>query len=522
VPDISLNAVANLGYAEGRFLAPVHPGDTLSSAKSEVIGLKENSNGKTGVVYVRTTGVNQRGVAVLSYVRWVMVRKRDPGAVVEGQSVPQLATAVAAADLKPPPGLDFKGYDFAHAGAPHAFEDYAVGEKIDHVDGMVVEEAEAQMATRLWQNTAKVHFNQFERGKDPSGRRLVYGGVVISTAKALSFNGLQNAGLILAINGGRHVSPYFAGGTVFAWSEVLDKAELSPTSARCACAWWRRWTGPAPTSPTKTRPEPMRPASSSTSTIGRRFRNVAEFILDPAFVATSAALGELPLCHARLQLDARYPWVVLIPRIGGMRGAGGPDGRRPGAADGGDGAGRRRRPGRVRRAGPSDRQAQCRRPGQCHPPAACPRPGPPGGDPAWPGPVWGHSPAEAYPPDRLTAAIAAKRTPGPGRLKRHPAVNGHAGAGDETGFLADQIGDQASHLAGLAHAGQRDQRRDHLGQAVGHVGQGGAGLDVVDGDPARGQVDRRALDQGRHGRLGHGVGAAARKADADRRHCCRW
>jgi len=228
VPDISLNAVANLGYAEGRFLAPVHPGDTLS-ARSEVIGLKANANGKTGVVYVRTTGVNQRGVAVLSYVRWVMVRKRDPDAVVGESSVPELAAAVAAADLTPPPGLDFKRYDFAHAGAPHAFEDYVVGEKIDHVDGMAVEEAEAQMATRLWQNTAKVHFNQFERSKDPSGRRLVYGGVAISTAKALSFNGLQNTGLILAINGGRHVSPYFAGGTVFAWSQVLDKAELSHT-----------------------------------------------------------------------------------------------------------------------------------------------------------------------------------------------------------------------------------------------------------------------------------------------------
>jgi 2-methylfumaryl-CoA hydratase len=133
---------------------------------------------------------------------------------------------VAASDLLLPEGLDFSKYDFALAGAPHAFEDYAIGEKIDHVDGMVVEEAEHQMATRLYQNTAKVHFNQYERAKDPTGRRLVYGGVVISTAKALSFNGLQNAGLILAINGGRHVNPYFAGATVFAWSEVLDKADL--------------------------------------------------------------------------------------------------------------------------------------------------------------------------------------------------------------------------------------------------------------------------------------------------------
>ena len=230
VPDISLNAVANLGYAEGRFLAPVLPGDTLS-AVSDVIGLKENSNGRTGVVYVRTTGSNQRGEAVLSYVRWVMVRKRDPDAQIAEQAVPTLSAAVAPADLTVPEGLDFSGYDWALAGAPHAFEDYAIGEKIDHVDGMAVEEAEHQMATRLWQNTAKVHFNAFERSKDPSGKRLVYGGVVISTAKALSFNGLQNAGLILAINGGRHVAPFFAGGTVFAWSEVLDKADLGDVGA---------------------------------------------------------------------------------------------------------------------------------------------------------------------------------------------------------------------------------------------------------------------------------------------------
>ena len=81
VPDISLNAVANLGYAECRFLAPVYPGDTLSTV-SEVIGLKENSNGKTGTVYVRSVGSNQRGEEVLSYVRWVMVRKRDEAAKV--------------------------------------------------------------------------------------------------------------------------------------------------------------------------------------------------------------------------------------------------------------------------------------------------------------------------------------------------------------------------------------------------------------------------------------------------------
>jgi 2-methylfumaryl-CoA hydratase len=60
VPDVSLNAVANLGYAELRFHRPLVPGDTLRT-RSEVIGLKENSNGKTGVVYVRSTATDQHG-----------------------------------------------------------------------------------------------------------------------------------------------------------------------------------------------------------------------------------------------------------------------------------------------------------------------------------------------------------------------------------------------------------------------------------------------------------------------------
>ena len=82
------------------------------------------------------------------------------------------------------------------------------------------------MATRLYQNTAKVHFNQFSEGQGRFGRRLIYGGHVISLARALSFNGLANAFHIAAINGGRHVAPLFAGDTVFAWSEVVETAAL--------------------------------------------------------------------------------------------------------------------------------------------------------------------------------------------------------------------------------------------------------------------------------------------------------
>ena len=220
VPDISLNALANLGYAEGRWLVPVWPGDTLRSI-SEVIGLKQNSNGTSGVVWVRTRGTNQHGAAVLEYVRWVMVKKRDAAAPAPETHVPDLAPALSAEQLAIPEGLDFSDYDFTLAGEPHRWGDYAVGEVIDHVDGVTIEEAEHMLATRLWQNTAKVHFDATAR----DGGRLIYGGHVISLARALSFNGLANAQMIVGLNGGAHANPCHAGDTVRAWSEVLDRAE---------------------------------------------------------------------------------------------------------------------------------------------------------------------------------------------------------------------------------------------------------------------------------------------------------
>lgn len=226
VPDISLNAVANLGYAGCRFLKAVFPGDTLS-AMSEVIGVKENSNGKTGVVHVRSQGLNQYGETVLDYVRWVMVRKRDEASPAPDPVVPDVPAALAADTLGDAvPYIDGEDWDGHLSGSAHRHGDYAVGERIDHIDGMTVEEAEHQIATRLFQNTARVHFDQHMAGQGRFGRRLVYGGHVISLARALSYNGLQNAFHVAAINGGRHVAPLFAGETVYAWSEVLDSAGL--------------------------------------------------------------------------------------------------------------------------------------------------------------------------------------------------------------------------------------------------------------------------------------------------------
>jgi 2-methylfumaryl-CoA hydratase len=225
VADISLNAIANLGYAGGVFGAPLYPGDTITS-DSRVIGLKPNKDGKTGVVYVRSTGTNQHAQTVLDYRRWVMVKKRNADAANPETLVPELPDAVPVAELHCPYTLAPGAYDCARSGSEFLWDDYVVGERIDHVDGMTIEEAEHMLATRLYQNTAKVHFNQHVEREGRFGKRIVYGGHVISLARALSFNGLANALSVAAIHGGRHTAPSFAGDTIYAWSEVRAKEAL--------------------------------------------------------------------------------------------------------------------------------------------------------------------------------------------------------------------------------------------------------------------------------------------------------
>jgi 2-methylfumaryl-CoA hydratase len=225
VPDVSLNAIANLGYADGRFGVPVYAGDTIATT-STVIGVRENKDGKTGVVYVRSAGTNQHGEIVLEYTRWAMVRKREPASPAPSAVVPLLAESVAVEALHVPWQIHAGSYDLALAGSPGLWDDYTAGEQIDHVDGVTIEEAEHMMAARLYQNTARVHFNLHAERDGRFGRRIVYGGHVISIARALSFNGLANALTIAAIHGGRHVNPTFAGDTIYAWSEIVERQAL--------------------------------------------------------------------------------------------------------------------------------------------------------------------------------------------------------------------------------------------------------------------------------------------------------
>ncbi len=134
------------------------------------------------------------------------------------------------------------------------------------------------------------------------------------------------------------------------------------------------------------------------------------FELHPAFPPTSEALGELALSHVRLQADARYAWVVLIPRIAGAR-----ELEDLSAND------RAALMEEIVRAGAAVRAvgAALGRPveklnvgqlGNITPQLHVHVVGRRADDPAWPGPVWGVGTAEAYASATLAEAIIAAKT----------------------------------------------------------------------------------------------------------------
>jgi 2-methylfumaryl-CoA hydratase len=227
VRTISLNARANLGYADVRWHTIVRAGDTLTT-ELEIVGLKENSNGKTGVVYVSNVCRNQAGDTVLSYTRWVMVFKSGtaPTAWSATPVVPELLESVPSDWLHSASALRGLPAPRSQAtGGCYAFEDYAAGEVIHHYDPMAVNPSDHMLLTRLTQNSAKVHFDR--AGMD--GRPLVYGGVVISIGYALSFNGLENRYGMVGINGGQHLAPTYEGDTLRAMTHVVETVPVDET-----------------------------------------------------------------------------------------------------------------------------------------------------------------------------------------------------------------------------------------------------------------------------------------------------
>lgn len=76
VPDISGKAIANLGYENIKHLNPVFINDTIY-VRSRILDKRESmSKIDRGIIYVESIAYNQDGVAVLSFNRNVLVKKK--------------------------------------------------------------------------------------------------------------------------------------------------------------------------------------------------------------------------------------------------------------------------------------------------------------------------------------------------------------------------------------------------------------------------------------------------------------
>ena len=130
------------------------------------------------------------------------------------------------------------------------------------------------------------------------------------------------------------------------------------------------------------------------------------FVLDPRLAADTHPVASLPLCDVRLMNDARYPWLILVPRRAGLV--------EITDLDAGEQAALWREVNRataaLRTVAPCDKLnlgalGNIVRQLHVHLVARIE------GDAAWPGPVWGHGRSVAYDEDRAAALVAALRHP---------------------------------------------------------------------------------------------------------------
>ncbi len=222
VQPVSLNAVANLGYAEMTWRQAVHIGDTIRTTAT-IVGLKENSNQCDGIVYVKTTGRNQWNEVVLEYIRWVMVRKNRENATpyLSAPVIPHFLPTLA------PERLTLHSPDQCYhqvTGGRFFFDDYHVGERIVHPGSALITESDHLSFTRLYQNTARLHFEAVR----PHPAPVVFGGYTMSIAYALAFAGMENRLGLVAINSGAHPNPVYAGDRLSCSTEVIDKVDANP------------------------------------------------------------------------------------------------------------------------------------------------------------------------------------------------------------------------------------------------------------------------------------------------------
>lgn len=223
--DVAANAGAHRGCRHACFGAAVYPGDTLT-ARSTVTGLAPGSDSPSGAVYFDTVGVNQDGAPVLSVPQRIEVSTREGNAPCAATQIPSVAETVDPSDMSLPLGLRVKEWSYVHARAPHRWGDYAPGEIIDHGSGVTPQGAEHKLASRLLGSVSAEPINPHVASDAAVVSDAMSGGYLFSLARSLSYRGLENTFGLLAINGVEYCNPMFAGDTLYASTEVLERFKL--------------------------------------------------------------------------------------------------------------------------------------------------------------------------------------------------------------------------------------------------------------------------------------------------------
>lgn len=242
VHDVSEQAIAHLAYIDLKFPNAAYSGDTLS-VYSEILGVRvSESKPDRGVVHLRTTGVNQDGLTLVTFERKALI----PTGKLEGRAHPEIVqrgseTSESASNssgseengrhrlkstLPSPSELSGKIKTPAWLGRPRGlFEDFEAGDVILHSIGHTVGESEHMQLTILTRNTHPLHFDEvYCRERSFTKTRVVEGGLVFAWAASLaSRDTTANALWELGYDKGSHPNPVLAGDTLYAASRVIEK-----------------------------------------------------------------------------------------------------------------------------------------------------------------------------------------------------------------------------------------------------------------------------------------------------------
>ena len=237
VHDVSEQAIAHLAYIDLKFPNAAYSGDTLS-VFSEILGVRvSESKPDRGVVHLRTTGVNQEGLVLVTFERKALIPKGklkdrghpdsvQPKSLIDHSKTEPLDTTGPSLSGRLPVELSNEINIPQWLGRPKGwFEDFDTGDLFTHGIGHTVGESEHMQLTILTRNSHPLHFDEvYCKERSFAKTRVVEGGLVFAWIASLaSRDTTANALWELGYNKGSHSAPVLAGDTLYAASRVLEK-----------------------------------------------------------------------------------------------------------------------------------------------------------------------------------------------------------------------------------------------------------------------------------------------------------